>query len=152
VPKVWELVRCFKDECRIQGYLTSEHEDWVHRDNQYHNFLWTRTIHPSTFTKIAKASKCAIREGVSYRVVDVDFTAWLFSESPQEELLRKILDDENLARKVAVYDLSGMHCSKPTCTKLNLTESRVFKEFEDFLRKKWGVEFKLPKDVVTAQA
>lgn len=152
MPKVWELVRCFKDECRTQGYLTSEHEDWVHRDDQYHNFLWTRTIHPSTFTKIAKTSKCAIKEDVSYRVVDVDFTAWLFSEPPQEELLRKVMDDETLAKKVAVYDLSGMHFSKPTCVKLNLTESKVFKEFEDFLRKKWGIEFKSPKDVVTAQA
>lgn len=152
VPRVWELIRFFKDECRTQGYSASEHEDWVHIDGQYHNFLWTRTIYPSTFTKIAKASKCAIKEGISYRVVDVTFTAWLFSESPPEGLLRTVMDDQNLARKIAVYDLSGLHFSKPICVKLNQTQSKVFKEFEDFLRKKWGIEFKSPKDVVTAEA
>jgi len=152
VPKVWELIRCFKDECKTQGYISSENEDWVHVDDQYHNFLWTRTIRPSSFTKIAKASKCAVKEGISYRVVDVAYTAWLFSEPPPEELFRTVMDNQNLSKKTAVYDLSDLHSSKPICTRLNLTESKIFKEFEDFLRKKWGVEFKSSKNVVTAEA
>jgi len=133
------------------GWKTSEHEDWIHADNQYHNFLWTRTIHPSTFEKIAKASKCAVREGVSYRVVDVAYTAWLFSESTPEELMKTVLDDQNLAKNTAIYDMSGLHSSKPICVRLNATKSRVFKEFEDFLQKKWGVKFKSAQDVVTAE-
>ncbi len=138
VPRVWELIRCFKDECQSVGWKTSEHEDWVHLDNQYHNFLWTRTIHPSTFKKIAKASKCAVREGVSYRVVDVAYTAWLFSESPPEELMQTVMDDQNLAKNTAIYDMRGLHSSKPICIKLNSTGSRVFREFENFLQKKMG--------------
>lgn len=152
VPRVWELIRSFKDECQSQGWKTSESEDWIQVDNQYHNFLWTRTIHPSTFRKITKASKCAVREGVSYQVVDVAYTAWLFSESPPEELMQAVVDDENIAKSVAVYDMSGLQASKPTCIRVNLTRSRVFKEFEDFLQKKWDVKFKPPQDIVTTEA
>jgi len=145
------LIRRFKNEYQSVDWKTSEHEDWVHIENQYHNFLWTRTIHPSTFTKIAKASKCAVREGVSYRVVDVAYTAWLFSEPPPEELIKTVMTDQNLAKNTAVYDMSGLHASKPICIRLNSTGSRVFKEFEDFLHKKWGIEFKSAQDVVTAE-
>jgi len=151
-PRIWEVIRSFKDECSSAGWKTSEDEDWVHANEQYHNFLWTRTIHPSTFKKIAKASKCAVRDGVSYRVVDVAYTAWLFPESPPEELMQIVIEDQSLAKNTAVYDMSGLHSSKPTCIRLNTTGSRVFKEFEDFLHKKWGVQFKSAKDVVTAEA
>ena len=145
------MLRSFKDECHSVGWKTSEHEDWIHADDQYHNFLWTRTIHPSTFRRIARASKCAVREGVSYRVVDVAYTAWLFSEAPPEELVQTVIDDENLAKSTAVYDMSGLHSSKPVCTRLNSTGSKVFKQFENFLQKKWGVKFKSAQDVVTAK-
>lgn len=150
--QIWELIRCFKNECEVTGWKTSEYEDWVQTDNQYHNFLWTRTIHPSTFKKIAKTSKCAVRQGVSYQVVDVSYTAWLFSASPPEELVKAVMDDECLAKTTAIYDMSGLRSDKPICLRLNLTKSRVFKEFENFLQKKWGVKFKSAQDVVTAEA
>lgn len=151
VPRIWEVIRSFKDYCESAGWKTSEHEDWVQADEQYHNFLWTRTIHPSTLKKIAKASKCAVREGVSYRVVDVAYTAWLLSEAPPEELIQTVIEDENLAKKTALYDMSDLRSAKPMCTRLNLTESKVFKEFENFLQKKWGVKFKSAQDIVTAK-
>lgn len=141
----------FKRDCQSLGWRTSDHEDWVHADNQYHNLLWTRTIHPSTFKKIAKTSKCAVKKGVSYHVVDVAYTAWFFSESPSEELMKIVMDDQKLAENTAIYDLSGLRTTKPVCLRLNSTGSRVFKEFEDFLQKRWGVELKSPKDVLTTQ-
>jgi len=151
VPGLWELIRSFKEECAAQGWKTSKSEDWVHSDNEFHNFLWTRTIHPSTFKKIAKASKCAMREGASYQVVNIAYTAWLFCESPPEELWKMIIDEPNLGEKTAVYDLSSLHANKPICLKLNLTGSKVFKEFEKFLKRRFGAEFKTPQDIVTAQ-
>ena len=151
VPRIWEVIRSFKDECLSAGWKTSENEDWVHADEQYHNFLWARTIHPSTLKKIAKASKCAVREGVSYRVVDVAYTAWLLLETPPEELIQMVMEDENLSKKTALYDMSDLQSAKPICTRLNSTDSNVFKEFEDFLQKKWGVKFKSAQDVVTAE-
>ena len=151
VPGLWDLVRSFKEECKSQGWKTSQHEDLVHSDNEYHNFLWTRTIHPSAFKKIAKAAKCAMRNGISYHVVNVTYTAWLFPESPPEQVWKLLTDDPNLAEKTAIYDLSGLRESKPICMKCNHTKSKVFKEFENFLRRKFGSEFKTPKDIVTAE-
>lgn len=145
------MIRSFKDECQSAGWKTSENEDWVLVDQQYHNFLWTRTIHPSTLKKIAKASKCAVREGVSYKVVDIAYTAWLFSEAPPEELIQTVIDNENLAKNTALYDISGLYGAKPMCTRLNSTESKVFKEFENFLQKKWGIKFKSAQDIITAK-
>jgi hypothetical protein len=150
-PKVWDLISNFKDECQTQGWKTSKQEDWILVDGQYHNFLWTRSVHPSTLKKIARAAKCAVREGVSYRVIEVAYTAWLLSEPTPEDVMHTVMNDENLARTTAVYDLSCLHEANPTCLRLNQTQSRVFKEFEEFLQKKWGVKFKSPRDVVTAE-
>ena len=151
-PGLWDIIRCFKRECESKGWNTSAHEDWIFSDRLYHNFLWTRTIHPSTFKKIAKTSKCAIRKGVDYQVVDVTYTAWLFSEPPPDEIWGTTMIDQNLAERTAIYDLSNLHASESTCVKLNSTESGVFREFEDFLRRKFGTRFKAPNHLVTAQA
>ena len=151
VPRLWDIMQCFKQECESQGWKTSQNEDWIHSDGKYHNFLWTRTVHPSTFKKIAIASKCALREGVNYHVIDVDYTAWLFSEPPPEELWKMVIDNPNLSERTAIYDLSSMRSSEPMCLKLNSTRSKVFREFENFLRKKFGVAFKTPRTIVTAE-
>jgi len=151
VPRLWDLIQCFKHECESQGWKTSETEDLINSENQYHNFLWTRTIHPSTFEKIAHASKCAVREGINYHVVDVAYTAWLLSERPPEGLWKTVMADPILSGKIAIYDLSNLNSEEPTCLKLNSTKSKVFTEFENFLKKKFDAVFKTPKDVLTAQ-
>jgi len=142
IPRVWELVRSFKGECESRGWKISQHEDWVMAGNEYHNFLWTRTVRPATLKKIAEERKCAVKQGMSYRVVDVAYTAWLFSEAPSEELLQTVAEDPELSKRTAIYDLSCAYSEKPTCLRLNQTDSSVFQEFENFLEKKWGVEFK----------
>jgi len=142
IPKVWELLDSFKCQCQLRGWKTSEHEDWVKIGDEYHNFLWTQTVHPSTFEKIAVNHKCAIREGISYHVVDVSYTAWLFPQGPPEGLVQIIKENPELSRRTAIYDLSWMYAGKPLCLKLNETKSRAFQEFERFLKEKWGVEVK----------
>jgi len=143
IPKVWELLDRFKDQCQLRGWKPSEHEDWVKTgDDKYHNFLWTQTIHPSTFEKIATNHKCAIRKGVSYQVVDVSYTAWLFPQSPPENLTQTVKENHELSRRTAIYDLSWAYSGKPLCLKLNETVSMVFKEFERFLEEELGVEVK----------
>jgi len=151
VERLWELLYNFKGNCQGLGWKASEHEDWVQAENQYHNFLLIRTIYPSSFKKVMKASKCAIRNGASYKVVNVAYIAWLFSEPPPEEVVRTVMTDQNLAKNTAIYDLSGLYSGKSTCLKLNLTESRVFKKFEDFLQKKYGVMFKSAQGILTAE-
>jgi len=143
IPKVWELIDLFKGQCQLKGWKTSEHEDWVKTgDDEYHNFLWIQTVHPSTFEKIAVNHKCAIRKGVSYQVVDVSYTAWLFPQSPPENLTQRVKENPELSRRTAIYDLSLAYAGKPLCLKINETDSTVFKEFEKFLEKELRVEVK----------
>ncbi|MDH5391073.1 MAG: hypothetical protein OEX10_07990 [Candidatus Bathyarchaeota archaeon] len=143
IPKVWELIDLFKGQCQLKGWKTSEHEDWVKTgDDEYHNFLWIQTVHPSTFEKIAVKHKCAIRKGVSYQVVDVSYTAWLFPQSPPENLMQTVKEKPELSQRTAIYDLSLAYAGKPLCLKLNETDSMVFKEFEKFLEAELEVEVK----------
>jgi hypothetical protein len=142
IPKIWDLLKHFKDWCRSRGWKISEHEDWVKTDNDYHNFLWIQTIHPSTFEKVATNRKCAIRHGLSYEVVEVSYIAWVFSQNPPEELVQKVANSPRLSRRTAIYDLSWAYKGKPVCVKLNMTESPVFREFENFLKDECGVELK----------
>jgi len=151
IPRVWELVRSFKCDCESRGWKVSEHEDWVKADNEYHNFLWTRTVRPATLKKIAEEHKCAIKQGISYQVVDVAYTAWLFSETPSGELLQTVTENPELSKRTAIYDLSWVYSKKPVCLKLNHTGSHVFRQFEDFLEKKWGVEFKPIRDLIAKE-
>lgn len=150
IPKISELVYHFKLKCKSRGWEASQHEDWVKVDNKYHNFLWMRTVHPTTFKAIVEEHKCAIRQGVSYRVVNVDYTAWLFSETPPEELLQMTWENPKVLKKIAIYDLSWINSEKPVCLKVNQTDSRVFEEFENFLEKNWRVKIK-PVEVLLSQ-
>lgn len=141
VPTIYQLVKCFKEECQLKGWETSEHEDWVKLECEYHNFLWIQSIHASTFEKVTKSRKCAINKGSLYLVVDVSYTAWLFPETPSESLMQLIEDNPNLSRMTAIYDLSSFYEGNPICKKLNKTDSRVFREFEMFLKNNLGVKF-----------
>jgi len=141
IHKIWELLDRFKAQCQLRGWKTSEHEDWVKTgDDEYHNFLWIQTVHPSTFKKICADHKVAIREDVSYRVVNVSYIAWLFLQSPPENIIQRVKENPECSRRTATYDLSRAFTGKPLCSKLNKTDSRVFKEFEKFLEWELGME------------
>jgi len=142
IPKVWEILNLFKDLCQSKGWKISKYEDWVMAENKYHNFLWARKIYPSTFRKVAMNHKCAIREGVSYQIVKTAYTAWLFPQKPTKVLVKTVMDNEELLKETAIYDLSPVYAGKPLCRKLNKTDSVVFREFEKFLQENCGIEVK----------
>jgi len=143
IPEVWELLTFFKARCQLKGWKTSKPEDWIKTsDDKYHNFLSIQTVHPSTFEKIGLNRKVTIFEGVSYQVIEVSYTAWLFLKSPPENLMESAKENPELLRRNAIYDLSWAYSGKPLCLKLNETDSQVFKEFENFLEEKLGVEVK----------
>jgi hypothetical protein len=142
MPKVWDVLKRFMDSCRFHGWKTSEDEDWVEANDKYHNFLWTREVHPSSFKRIASNQKCIIREGMSYHVVEASYTAWLTPEQPSETLVKTILEDPNFSSRTALYDLSPMLQGKNLCLKLNYTDSPVFQEFEHFLKQELKVKIK----------
>ena len=141
-PKIWDLIDLFKEQCRLSRWETVENEDLVKtEDGEYHGFLWTKTIHPSTFEKIVTNRKCGICRGNYYEVVNISYICWLFPETPPESLILWINGRPKLAQKTAIFDLSCAYIGKGICRKLNETESIVFKEFEHFLEEEWSIEF-----------
>jgi hypothetical protein len=149
-PTIWNLIDCFKEHCRLNGWETCETEDLIKtEDGEYHSFLWTQTIHPSTFERIATSRKCGIRRGVSYEVVDIAYMAWLFQERPLGFLTSLIKESPELVPRIAIFDLSGVYAGEKVCRKFNETDSSVFKEFEQFLEENWDITFK-PVDEVPA--
>jgi hypothetical protein len=142
MTRVWEIINKFKDRCRFHGWNASENEDWVETDEQYHNFLLTRDIHPSSFKKIVANRKCIIREGSSYQVVDASYTAWLFSEAPAEAIVKMVFENPDLSGRIALYDVSPIFEGKNLCLRLNSTDSNVFQEFERFLKSELKLKVK----------
>ncbi len=138
--KIWKIVERFKDSCRFHGWKTSEKDDWIETKNGYHNFLWTKNVHPSSFKSIAANRRCIVQEDSSYCVVEASYTAWLLSEAPSETLIKTIFENPDFSKKVALYNLSPMLEGKNLGFKLNHTDSPVFQEFENFLRKELKIE------------
>lgn len=142
MSKIWEIIKRFKDCCRFRGWKTSESEDWVEIDDKYHNFLWARAIHPSSFKSIVSNRRCIVREGLSYHVVEASYTAWLFSETPSETMVKTIFENPDFSKRIALYDLSPLLEGKNLCIKLNHTDSPVFQEFESFLKNELKAKLK----------
>jgi len=142
MPRLWEILKKFKDSCKFRGWKISESEDWIEIGDKYHNFLYTRDVHPSSFKRIVSNTKCVIREGICYRIVDASYTAWLFSEPPSETFVKTIFENPDYSRSIALYDLSPMLEGKNLCVKLNCTDSPVFEEFESFLKNELKVKLK----------
>lgn len=150
IPKIWDIIDSFKEQCRLCSWETSETEDWVKtEDGKYHNFLWMRTIHPSTFEKITSNCKCGVCRYVSYEVVDIAYMAWLFQERPPEFILSKVKENPELSEKMALFDLSCAYLGEKTCKKFNKTDSRVFMEFEKFLEDELNLELKSVDEMLT---
>lgn len=142
MSRVLEILKRFKDSCRDRGWRTSENEDWVEVGDCYHNFLWTRDVHVSSFKKITLNGKCVVREGLSYRVVKASYMAWLFSKTPSEALFNTVLENPALPSRIALYDLSPFLEGRQDCVKLNNTDSPVFQEFENFLKNEYNIRLR----------
>ncbi len=152
MPRLWEILKRFKHVCTSNGWKTSESEDWVEVNERYHTFLWARDVHPSSFRRIVSNRKCVVREGLSYRVVDASYTAWLFSETPAEALVKTIFENPDVSSKIAIYDLSPLFEGKGVCIKLNYTDSPVFHEFESFLKDEIKVKIRSLSSVSKLEA
>ena len=142
IPKVWDLLGQFKEECRRKGWKTSTYQDTIKVGDEYHDFIGTRTTHTTTFQRIASRKKLAIPEGKSYRIVDVSYTAWVFQEPPPQQLVKTLSINPDLYKKTAIYDLSTVYKGKPYCLRLNETGSQAFEEFEKYLKETYRVETK----------
>ncbi len=142
MAKIWEIMTVFKSSCKNKGWKTSENEDWVEADDNYHNFLLAKEVPPSSFKRIALNGKCVIREGLAYRVVKPSHTAWLFLKAPSETLLKTVFENPGFSSKMAFYDMSRLLEGRNVCIKMNHTGSQVFKEFENVLKNDLKIKLK----------
>ncbi|MEM3731655.1 MAG: hypothetical protein QW667_06985 [Candidatus Bathyarchaeia archaeon] len=142
MPKLWEILDKFKSFCKFRGWKTSEKEDWVEVSDKYHSFLCVRGVHPESFKTIASNSKCVVREGLSYKIVDASYMAWLLSEPVSESLIKTFFENADFTKRIALYDLSPLLEGDRKCFKLNFTDSPVFQEFENFLKSEFKVKLK----------
>ena len=142
IPRIWELLKSFKEWCQRKGWKTSGEDDWVRLGHEYHDFVWANNVQVSTFRKVSKNHKCTVHDGFSYRVLNASYTAWLFQQPPANDIVQALIDDPEMSAKTALYDLSQVYQGNPVCLKLNATKSQVFKEFECFLSENWGVTVK----------
>jgi len=138
---IWEIEAKFRDLCKRRGWRTSETEDWVEVKDSYHHFIWVRDVHLSSFKRITKNNKCVVRDALTYRVIESSYTAWLFLKTPQQALVKAVLESADFSCKIALYDLSSLADGKSICGKLNGTDSSVFREFEDFLENEFKIKF-----------
>ena len=150
ISRISEIIGKFKRFCNRQGWKTSQSYDWIEADDGYHNFLWAREVSPESFRRITADKKCVVREGLSYRIEEATYTAWLFPETPPKCLIKTVRENPDYSKRIALYDLSQVTGSKNLCAKLNNTESSVFHEFENFLQTELNVKVK-PIAVLTTQ-
>lgn len=142
ISRISEILTRFKDLCRHHGWKTSENEDWIEIKNRYHNFVSAGDVNPSSFQRITNNKKCVVQEGLTYRVVESSYTAWLFSSAPSETLAKAVLSNPSVSCRTALYDLSRFTEGKNVCYKLNCTDSQVFREFEGFLQNELEIKLK----------
>jgi len=142
IPRFWELLKSFKELCERKGWRSDKEEDWIRLDHEFHDFVWIKKVQPSTFKRVMQNPKCTIHDGLSYRVVNASFVAWLFEESPPDIIAQALANDPRLGARTAIYDFSQVYQGNPTCLKSNDTKSKVFDEFERFLSENWGIAVK----------
>jgi hypothetical protein len=142
IPRLWELLKSFKEWCKSKGWRSDEEEDWIRLGHEFHDFIWVKNVQPSTFRRVMQNAKCTIHDGLSYRVVNASYVAWLFQEAPSDTIVQALISDPLTYAKTALYDFSHVYQGDPTCLKLNATRSQVFDEFEHFLFENWGVTVK----------
>ena len=141
MPRILEILNNFKCSCRHQGWKTCENEDWVQTNEGFHSFLFARDVPSSSFKRVASERKCVVREGFAYRVVQASYTAWLFPQTPPEDLVRIVTENPDFNGRTAVYDLSLLLGGEKVCPRINNTESSVFQEFEKFLKQELHARF-----------
>ena len=138
--KIWELIDLFKARCNSRGWKISDNNDLIFADGEYHNIIWTNRVYPSTFLRIVLNSRCVVKEGLSYRMVNTSYFAWVLPRSPPKSILETVISNPTLLRKTAIYDLSPLSKGERICFKVNETGSSVFNEFEKFLERELKIK------------
>jgi len=138
-PTPLTLVERFSEYCRELGWITGEYSDFVKREGEYYYFVWVKSSHQRRIPEILTDDRSSLLEEGRYGVRTLNYKALIFQETPPPSLVEAVARDNQLSKKIAVYDLSLLYRGEEVCRRLNETGTSVYREFEAFLRKRLGV-------------
>ena len=131
---VRKILEAFRERYRDE-WEAEKSGQWFKVGNFYHVFVWFKSITPQTFRSMAYLHKVSIRDGDSWRVEDASFMAFISTGGLGEKVCEALKADLKTYEHCVCYDLEKR-------VKIGMASSPVFKRFEEFLKSKYGLEFK----------
>lgn len=130
---VWDFIERFKEMCRRRGWGVYRDEDLIYDGSNYHHLVLVRRTYFETFRRIISTTYQSIKDGNSYRIVNVSYIAWISEGALPRSVVEFLARRPDLLERVALYDLSPLQSNRHICLIINRTGSIVFRELEDFL-------------------
>ncbi|MCP8307530.1 MAG: hypothetical protein H3Z52_14225 [archaeon] len=132
--KVRETLKAFKEHCRDE-WEAEKNGQWFKIDNSYHVFVWSKSITIPTLKSMVCLHKVSVRDGDFWKVKDASFMAFISTGGLEEDVCEVLKADPRMTEHCVFYDLEkGI--------KIGMALSPVFKKFEEFLKAKYGLDFK----------
>ncbi len=132
--KVREVLKAFREHCRDE-WEAEKSGQWFKIDGSYHVFVWSKSIAITTLKSMACLQKVTLHEGDFWKVKEASFMAFICAGGLEKEAYEVLKADPRITERCICYDLEKR-------TKIGVSSSPVFKKFEEFLKNKYGLEFK----------
>ncbi|MCP8312768.1 MAG: hypothetical protein H3Z53_00110 [archaeon] len=132
--KVKEALKAFKEHCRDE-WESEKSGQWFKVGDSYHVFVWSKSITLQTLKSMIRLHKVSVREGDFWKVKDASCIAFISTGGMEEKVFEALKSDPKITEHCVFYDLEkGI--------KTGIALSPVFKRFEEFLKARYGLEFK----------
>ncbi|MCP8316323.1 MAG: hypothetical protein H3Z51_05610 [archaeon] len=132
--KVKEALKAFKEHCRDE-WEAEKSGQWFKIGDSYHVFVWSMSITLQTLKSMIRLHKVSVRDGDFWRVEDASLMAFISTGGLEEKVYEALKSDPKITERCVFYDLEKGK-------KIGMVLSPVFKRFEEFLKAKYGLEFK----------
>ncbi|MEM3437280.1 MAG: hypothetical protein QXP55_01935 [Nitrososphaerales archaeon] len=134
ILKIREVLKAFKEYCRDE-WEAEKSGQWFKIDDLYHVFIWSKSITLQTLKSMLRLQKVSLRGDSFWKVNHASYMAFISTGGLEEEVYEALKADPRMTERCVYYDLEkGI--------KIGMTSSPVFKKFEEFLKNKYGLEFK----------
>ncbi len=124
----------FIEHCqKTKSWNIYKDQNLFHTETGYHKLILVQDPQLGSFKDAIKYPNSFIHDGTSYRNVRNDFTALVSMEPVSAAGLLLFEENKSLSSRLALYDLGSAVKHPSIFSKINLTKSEVFIEFEKFL-------------------
>ncbi len=137
-----ECVERFIDSCqKKESWKIYKEQNLIRTDSGFHKFILVDSHQLQSFRDAVRQPLTIIRDGEQYRTVKHNYTALISREPISAGILLLFEERPHLSDIMAIYDL-GSAIKRPTpFSKINLTRSEVFVEFEKFVAETYKIKF-----------